>query len=489
MTSTLTTDVPGLPSIRNIDAADPPHYGQLAVRTLTAVLCGTLLYATDVTDLALVLLVVISILAIDLRNVLSFKNFLLLYILVVFGIGGAVLHLTDQPVYSDVVAYTLAFLGGYSLASMPTVSRRSTGDQIRRPRGKGAFDLVVVEHALLGLIGLELLYLAFQFLKYGVVGYYQGAGLLNTALTYGKASATGGALQIVSFGLTYSAVGLVVLYVQACFETATPIRYRYPAALFVVLPILSLSRFNAVIGAFTLLAVHACDRRLTAWRVSQGSIRLIAPPKVSRAAIIVLGIILAIAMGAFVASIRGGFANKTGGVSSSPDRVAMFTSELSPVQAYGDIRANTNLLGRTHGRTIILPLLLKVVPRAWYPNKPLNSGSFYMSKVRPAEWAAGYALPPTLWGDLYLSFGFLGAVAGSLLLGVVVARLDIGYRQGVVTKLASFLLVFANFYALMRDPLSESLAGILLTILIWAIANRAFRFSTASVTHPATIGH
>ncbi len=78
-----------------------------------------------------------------------------------------------------------------------------------------------------------------------MVGYYEGAGLLNLALTYGKAEATaGGAEQIVTFALSYGAIGLIILYVQACFESATPVRYRYPAVLFVGLPVLSLSRFS-----------------------------------------------------------------------------------------------------------------------------------------------------------------------------------------------------------------------------------------------------
>ena len=70
-----------------------------------------------------------------------------------------------------------------------------------------------------------------------------------------------------------------------------------------------------------------------------------------------------------------------------------------------------------------LPFLLKVVPRSWYPSKPLNSGAYYMSTVRPAEWAAGYALPPTFFGDAYLSFGTRGAIVACLLLGMLATHL------------------------------------------------------------------
>jgi hypothetical protein len=192
-------------------------------------------------------------------------------------------------------------------------------------------------------------------------------------------------------------------------------------------------------------------------------------------ALIFLGLAVAVATAAFVASIRGGKVNKSGSVGAQTDTVAMFASELTPVQAYGDITSNVEVLGHTDGRTIILPLLLKVVPRAWDPNKPLNSGAYYMSKIRPADWAAGYALPPTFWGDLYLCFGFGGAVIGSMVLGVVAARVDLAYRHTILGGIPWFLLLFANFYALVRDPLSESLSGIILTMFVWAVANRIFR--------------
>lgn len=471
---------------------DPAPLGALAVRTLAAVGAGAVMLAAHV-NLPLLLLVVVCVLAVDARNVFSLRNFFLAYTAVVFGVGGGVLHLTDQPIYGDIVGYVLVFLAGYAVASMPARTSRSVDQRTLRrstaPAGKGPLSLFVLEHALVTLIALNLLFLAFQFLKYGVAGYYQGQGLLNEALTYGQASTSGGAEQIVRFALTDGGIGLVILYVRACFELSRPIRYRYPVALLVALPVLSLSRFDAVVGAMTMLAVYACDGRLTAIgrapRTSSVPTRPFSHPRpvpaesagrhLNRAALVILGLVLAVAMSAFVASIRGGFVNKSGTVGTAPDAVAMFTSELSPVQAYGDIRANIKILGHPYGSTIIWPLLLKVVPRAWYPDKPLNSGAYYMSVVRPAEWAAGYALPPTFFGDAYLSFGYVGALLCCLILGVVSARLDLAYKRRILSRLPMFLLVFANFYALLRDPLSESLAAIILTMLVYGVGNRMFR--------------
>jgi hypothetical protein len=103
--------------------------------------------------------------------------------------------------------------------------------------------------------------------------------------------------------------------------------------------------------------------------------------------------------------------------------VPLLTSEISPIQAYSEIKANRARLKRQHGRTIVLPIVFKVIPRGLFPNKPINTGAYFMSVVRPAEFAAGFALPPTLFGDAYVNFGMGGAVLACLLVGPVAAAL------------------------------------------------------------------
>ena len=169
--------------------------------------------------------------------------------------------------------------------------------------------------------------------------------------------------------------------------------------------------------------------------------------------------------------LRQGFQPGATSVGALP----ILTSEIYPVQAYDEIKSNIGALGHPHGKTIVLPLLLKLVPRAWFPNKPLNSGAYYMSVVRPKEFAAGYALPPTFFGDAYLNFGLAGAFIGSLALGLIAGRLDLVYRNMHLSRIPVFLLLFANFYSIMREPLSESLAGILLTIAVWRVAGSLVR--------------
>jgi oligosaccharide repeat unit polymerase len=456
-------------------------YGEVALHAALAVTAAGAMFAMSVGTLPLIVLVALVMCSLDFRNPLTLRNFVLLYTLALFGVGASYLHLSGVAILSDAVWYTIAFLVGYVGGSLPGFPRRRTGSSVGRPPGRGALRIVDIESALFVLIILNLLMLAYQFSRYGIVGYYQGRQLLDQALTYGKASTVSGAEQIVRFGLSDSGIALVVLYVTACFESKRAIRYRYPVALFLAVPILSLDRFDAVIGAFTLLAIYACDRRLSPGSQTRAnavsSVELRISRKRGRGAVILFGLVLALVTSIFVADLRSGFTNKSGGVPGPSDRVAMFTSEFEPVQAYEGIKANITILGHPHGRTIIWPLLLKVVPRAWDPNKPLNSGAYYMSIVRPKEWQAGYALPPTMFGDAYLNFGFGGALILCFVVGVAAARLDQAYKHSNMRGIAAYLLVFASCYAILRDPLSDGLAALLLTMNVWAVGNRVFRAS------------
>jgi hypothetical protein len=188
--------------------------------------------------------------------------------------------------------------------------------------------------------------------------------------------------------------------------------------------------------------------------------------------------VLAVTTALFVAGLRSGFTPLGAAQPQSSSTVSLLTSELSTAQAYGDIKANIGVLGHPEGKTILLPLVFKVVPRSWYPNKPLNSGAYYMSIVRPAEFTAGYALPPTYFGDAYLSFGFGGALALALLLGALASRIDQAYKRVNLRWMPLFLLVFANYYSVLRDPISESLAGIILMAFVWWVGSSIFRAGT-----------
>jgi hypothetical protein len=480
---------------------DGRQLASIGLRSLLAGLLAVAFAAVRVPSASLLVMAGVAAVAFDSRKLLSFRNFFITYVVVVFGLGAGLLHLGDTKVFGDAVVYLVAFLAGYLASSFRTTAGarpRALSRRPRRPvpvqpvwtrvRRRGRPRLQSVEAAMVALLVCNAAFLVLQMYKYGPIGYFRGQGLLDQFLTYGQASASGGAEQIVRFVLQYSAVGLVVYYCQACFEVGAPVRYRYPIILLVGVPIVLLRRYDAVVGAVTVAAVYAWDRRISrrpdAFPAVVARRQRAARRGAARAVAIGVAGIAAFTAAFAIGVIRLGFANTgpSGGVRAST--VPILSSELTTVQAYSDIKANIDKLRYQHGRTIVLPLLLKLVPRAWLPSKPLNSGGYYMSVVHPREYAAGYAIPPTFFGDLYLNFGLAGAVVGCLALGFLTARFDRAFGAGAARRFPYFLILYANFYAVLREPISESLAGILLIVAVWAAANRLLR-SRPVVVRPA----
>ncbi len=175
-----------------------------------------------------------------------------------------------------------------------------------------------------------------------------------------------------------------------------------------------------------------------------------------------------------IGSIRQGQLSGSPPSESALERsVPLLQSEFAPVIAYGEIKDYEAVLGRRYGATIVWPLLFKLVPRGLAPGKPLNSGAYYMSVVRPAEFSAGYGLPPTLFGDMRVNFGPWGPAVACLLVGVVSARLDRAYREPRLTLLPWFIIVAVSFYSLLRSPISETLSSLLLTLAVFVFLRRA----------------
>lgn len=458
-------------------------YRELAVRLLVLSLVLVLSFG----DIPLTILLTIVAMAIDLRHPMSLKNFFLVYALLLFGVGTAAFHLPIVRVVADAVGFVIAFLAGYWLSTFPAAR---IGSSTRRPpvgrsKVRGQLRVAGVQRAMVTLLGLDFMLLLFEFSRFGVIGYYRGEQLVDQFLTYGKANAAGGAEQIIRFGLTYSAIALVVLYSQACLETAQTVRYRYAVGLLVVTPILFLHRFDAVIGAATCVAVYACERRANVLPTTPVRSSVGAPVRVragrrgrARRLVVMLSIFGAFGAAVLIGGLRGGALSSATQSAPSISTSGLLTEEFTPVQAYAEIKANHAILKPQLGKTIFLPLLFKVIPRAWFPNKPLNSGAYYMSVVRPAEFKAGFALPPTFFGDAILSFGRWGGMLLCSVLGFITARIDIGYKAVRPSRIPLFLIFFANYYGVMRFPISESLAGILLTLAVWRIANRWYRSPT-----------
>ncbi len=429
----------------------------------------------------------VLLLGLDLVKLLTIRNFFLVYTVVLFAIGVPLFMLPPQ-LFGDMILYVVMFLVGYTLSSLGRQDGAASGvagagDPDDVPLAEvNPYSIRKIEQLLLLMAFLQALLLTFNLFRSGVGTFYSGQGLVDQLNSYGRASVSGGFLQIATFFLKHTTLALMVVYVHVCLEAGKKIRYRYLLLLFLALPILSLARSDAVHGAGILVVISAVERCVRARRPPSpergpAPERGVTPRRPVRRRVLILGGTVTVALFAalFIGGLRqsrlteSGFAQSDVAATPLQRSAPLLQSEISPIQAYSEIKENEEALGKTYGSTVVWPLLFKVVPRGLFPGKPINSGAYFMTIVHPLDFAAGFALPPTFFGDAYINFGIWGSILGCLLLGAIAARLDVAYKQARLSRLPWFLIFYANFYSLLRSPLSESLAGILLTLTAWLV--------------------
>lgn len=408
----------------------------------------------------------IVILAFDRRSTFTLRNFFLVYTVALFVLGVPLFKLSHR-LYGDMVLFLALFLAGYLFGSLRRAAPHGTAGPRVEPGRPSMSRILALEEVMLVLAVLNMVLLAYQISRYGIGGFYSGQGLIDQLTTYGKPSVSGGVVQVITFTLRYCAIAVSILYVQSCLEAGVKVRYRYPLLLLVLVPVAQLARSDALHGAGLLLVANAADRRISSRGAADA---LPGPDRAShrqprRAVALWIAMVIAVPAGLVIGALRQSQLAPHESQSAFERSLPILESELSPIEAYSDIKGNMPVLGRKHGSTIVLPLVFKVVPRGVFPGKPLNSGAYYMSVIRPAEYQAGFALPPTFFGDTFLNFGPMGSIVGCLLVGMASARLDVAYREPRLARLPWFLIVFVSYYSLLRSPLSETLASMLLTSL------------------------
>ncbi|MDB1087817.1 hypothetical protein PJ985_09600 [Streptomyces sp. ACA25] len=144
------------------------------------------------------------------------------------------------------------------------------------------------------------------------------------------------------------------------------------------------------------------------------------------------------------------------------DQIGMFANTLT----YADDGA-----GHSYGRQLSGSVLF-FVPRAIWPEKPLDSG------VRVGEWMGmtNTNLSSPLWAELWLDFGPLGMAGGFLGLGYFAARVDRRYVRLTVDDpapgnvLAVVVPVIAGYsFILLRGPLLQATGRIAIAALCVAL--------------------
>lgn len=111
---------------------------------------------------------------------------------------------------------------------------------------------------------------------------------------------------------------------------------------------------------------------------------------------------------------------------SNIDYSYLFMGQFHPMMSIADGMAFKNQFGpQRYGRTIILPILQKPIPRSVWKNKELNAGAIYTKTMLPGSLESGFAVAPGIAFDLYINFGYLGSLIFMIFLGFVLFKVQL----------------------------------------------------------------
>jgi hypothetical protein len=467
-----------------ISSVVKPRTTDLAVRGLGALLVvasGFLGFLGPLSTVA----GLIAVAVINLKHVFCLKNYFLAYVMLLFGVGGQHFATGNVTLSLDLISYVLIFLLGYELAARASDNSRWQPEP-QVAEGSAA-DRDVAQRLLIAVLGGWTVLLAGQLLVYGVGDFYGGTSLADRIARYGRPDFVNGLLTAAEQGLSMVTVAVAVYYIHRCVMRQSTPNFVLLSLVFMVVPIALLRRADNAIGTLFLVATQPAASRLVGARYSL--IRtvpfVIASLLLSFGSSIVIGSLRETsrplppptppAVTASAApSIEGPVVVV---VPSSPQPLPplltpertdrLIYSELSPIIAYRDIRENPADFGYSFGATILPPLALKIIPRSWLPDKPISSSAFYMNRRDPSALASGYVLPVTIFGDALLNFGYAGCLAVAMIIGLVAGRLDRVLTHRMARDFPIFLIIFYYFYVILRNDLANSLASVMLTVLVY----------------------
>ena len=379
---------------------------------------------------------------IDSKNILSLKNYLIIYAFLLFKLSAWFFFPDNFALPLDGCVYISSFLLGYEIKkiiSNAKVTLPVTDQSV----------LVKNEEKLLLLfkifIGLKIFYIAFLIYQYGFSSFYSGEMLAEKINNYGQQNTLDGILVILSSFIDNFLVALVALYIKNIAAQGKKPDYYYLAIVLLILPLLILSRSTFAFGIVTLLCVYGYFSK-SLFKVYVFFIPVFA---------------LLFFVSVYIGTLR---LNSYSGTNNATDVTSSdhFFTELTPIVAYNTVKENIHVLKYQYGKTIFLPLFTKVIPRAFWQTKPDNSTAYYAKEFDTDSFYAGFMMPLTIFGDLFLNFGIYISCFILFLLGCLVARVDLIYVNKETKNIDTYFIIFMSFYSFIRNDLPEGLVLILL---------------------------
>lgn len=421
----------------------------LFLKTALALVCGGAYYGHYL-DFWGVMPTLFAIAVFNFERPLLLKNYFIVFMYLVFIVGGSFFYPGESELAIDMLVYCIAFLVGYFIYTL-LPKKQIVYEGI----GISEDSIHSLERLVLFLCAVKILLLLNDIRTYGLQEYYSGRALLELFKIYGQQDVMAGFLAILHNFINITGIAALVLYVQCCLLTGRRLKYLIIIFYLLVLPLLYLQRSAFALNSMMVLLIYSLDK-------GKGM-------HLYKVLVIGLGVIVMIGL-LFGFLRQNKLTNDADAEGINTEQAAsIFMSELSTVIAYDEIKANIDELHYQYGNTLVLPLLYKIIPRNIMPDKPINSGAYYMNALRSNEADEGFMLDTTFLGDLYLNFGYIGAIVGCMLIGVLSSGFDARYVAGSLKLSPFYMIMYYYFYVFLRSNISNSLVLVLLSAGVYIL--------------------
>lgn len=323
-----------------------------------------------------------------------------------------------------------------------------------------------LEKIILCFIIIVYFFKIFTILKVGFINFYTGKLLVESISMYGKENVAATLMNMISIIINTSLQALIIYYIAICIYSKFRIKTSYLVLIYVLFPLISLSRSGFIFGLLFVLFVNF---------LIKGSVSFTK---------IMISIILIIFIGTFFGVIRENRIKdvQVNYLDNFGEKIAtMIRGELSPIIAYSEIKENIEILDYKYGKTVLLPLIFKPIPRSIWPKKPYNTSGYYMFKLHPESASKGFFIAPSIFGDIFLNFGYFGCIIFTFTFGILISYFDNKLKklkEGKIAfkKIGFLLILFLSFYGVLRNNLPESLFSIFSIYIIFYLLDRVKYF-------------
>jgi len=386
-------------------------------------------------------------------------------VFILFLVGSSIFYEgeTLNNLRIDFIIYSFSFIIGYYFYFI--LPKRMVKRKILISEESLKLKLKL-EKIILCFIIIVYFFKIFTILKVGFINFYTGKLLVESISMYGKENVAATLMNMISIIINTSLQALIIYYIAICIYSKFRIKTSYLVLIYVLFPLISLSRSGFIFGLLFVLFVNF---------LIKGSVSFTK---------IMISIILIIFIGTFFGVIRENRIKdvQVNYLDNFGEKIAtMIRGELSPIIAYSEIKENIEILDYKYGKTVLLPLIFKPIPRSIWPKKPYNTSGYYMFKLHPESASKGFFIAPSIFGDIFLNFGYFGCIIFTFTFGILISYFDNKLKklkEGKIAfkKIGFLLILFLSFYGVLRNNLPESLFSIFSIYIIFYLLDRVKYF-------------